>query len=120
VVLDAPISRLLHTRFAVLVTEHGYSAQRKYQLAVPLVGGADIQPQENELRIPFQPWMAVFRKPMEATVLPIPLTLSVWHGSHIARETEHVVDEETLRLIDQRLCDYFSLDPVDADGDADR
>jgi hypothetical protein len=113
VVLAAPISRLLHARFAVVLTEHGYSGQTKYQLVVPLVDGADIQAQENELRIPFRRWMAVFRDPVDSAVLPVSLTMSVWHDTHIAHETEHVVDEETLREIDRRLCDYFSLEPAD-------
>lgn len=120
VVLTGPVARLLHTRFAIVLTEPRYSAEKRYQLVVPLLRATEAEPDENHLRVFSPVWGKVWNQPAESALLPIALTLSVWHPDHVARETEHVVDEETLREIDRRLCDYFSLAPVEGEGETGR
>jgi hypothetical protein len=46
---------------------------------------------------------------VDAALLPVQVTQSVWYEDDIARETEHVVDEDSLARIDRALCDYFAL-----------
>jgi hypothetical protein len=71
---------------------------------------------DYELIVGWRPWHAVFPAPVQAAVLPIPTTLSLWHSAAVARETEYVLDEETLSEIDRHLCTFFSL-PLAERGD---
>lgn len=120
VLLAGPVARLLHTRFAIVLTEPRYSARKKYQLVVPVLRATDAEPDENHLRIFSPVWRKVWNQPTESALLPIALTMSVWQPDHVARETEYVVDDDTLAEIDRRLCEYFLLPPMEDDRRAGR
>jgi hypothetical protein len=109
VVLNADVSRHLNTTLAVVLTEHSYSAGRRYQVILPIVPAPDLPEKEHNLVVRSRSWLAAFRKPVHSVVLPIPTIFSIWHSKGIARETEHVVDDGTLAEIDRALCGFFSL-----------
>jgi hypothetical protein len=113
VALNPVFARAIRTAFAVVLTEPRYSAERNYQIILPVFTTFTRGGDGFDLLVYARDWLNAFPAPVDRVLLPIPLTQSVWHGTHIARETEHVVDDETLREIDRRLCDYFSLAPVD-------
>lgn len=117
VVLNATFARAIRAAFAVVLTEPRYSAERNYQIILPVFTTFTREGARYDLLVSECEWFNAFPVPVDRILLPIPLTQSVWHGTHIARETEHVVDEETLHEIDRRLCDYFSLEPPGAGSD---
>jgi hypothetical protein len=106
----------LHTEIAVVLTEPRYSATRNYQIILPIFTTFGRQTSSHDLVTSSRDWFAVSSVPIDRALLPIPATHSIWHEDDIVRETEHVVDDETLREIDRRLCDYFSLGPPDAES----
>lgn len=109
--LKRELSRSMRTPFAVLLTEAGYSRERNYHVILPLVRGSEHSPAPGVLRIDSREWFAVFRTPTRSVFLPIPVVNSIWYHRGIERETEYVVDEESLAEIDRHLCAYFSLPP---------
>lgn len=113
VVLSPPVARQLRSPVAVILTEPVYSRERRYQLIVPVLSGIRRHANEYDVPIACADWKSLLNQPveMESAFVPAAVVLSIWHGQSIARETEYVVDDETLREIDRRLCDYFSLTP---------
>jgi hypothetical protein len=115
--LQPALSSELQTRFAVLLTEAGYSRRRNYQIILPIVPGDGKAPAESILQIRGRAWMSVFDKRPQSVLLPIPVIQSVWYGTSIVRETEFVMDRSTLAEIDRRLCEFFELAPARASGE---
>lgn len=107
--LKSQIAHALRARFAVLLTEPRYSRATNYHLILPVYPGAAGDTHELDLQISGRDWLAVFPGAMRTALLPVPVTQSVWYAHDVARETEFVVDEDTLAQIDRRLCAYFSL-----------
>lgn len=92
-----------------MLTEARYSRIRHYQVILPILPGHDAAATPDDLRVSSRDWLSVFADPVQSVLLPIPITQSVWYSDDVQGETEYVVDEETLREIDDRLCSYFSL-----------
>jgi hypothetical protein len=111
VTLSADMSANVHASFAVVLTEPGYSAERKYQIILPIFAASGRRADLYDLLVSRRPWLPGISSPEDGVLLPVPITQSVWHEEDIAGETEHVVDDETLAEIDRRLCGYFSLEP---------
>lgn len=107
--LNEAVAGTLNTFLAVILTEHVYSAERRYQVILPILRAPTGPPRAHELIIGWRSWHAVFPAPVQAAVLPIPATLSLWHSAAVARETAYVLDEDSLAEIDRHLCAYFSL-----------
>jgi hypothetical protein len=107
--LSPAVASHLNTALAVVLTEHAYSAERRYQAVLPILGDPVGPVQERDLVIRPGPWSSVFPGPVRTVVFPVPITLSVWHSTAVARETEYVMDDESLARIDRALCGYFSL-----------
>jgi len=112
--LSEEMSAVLRAFFAIILTEHGYSRARNYQIVVPILYGHSPEMDNYDVRITSRSWMRAFGGNVDAVLLPIPIALSIWHADDIQRETEYVVDDDTLAEIDRRLCDYFSLMPPDS------
>jgi hypothetical protein len=110
--LEERLAHTMRTPFAVLLTETGYSRARRYHLILPLVQDDGSTPVADVLRLVSREWMSVFPGSTASALLPIPVVHSVWYGYDIVEETEYVVDEESLREIDARLCEFFSLPPA--------
>ena len=109
--LAGDLARDIQADHAIILTEPAYSAARNYQIILPIFTSFRREISAHDLLVAPRPWFEVFPTPMDHVLLPIPATHSVWHGEAIERETEYVVDEDTLAEIDGRLCDYFSLPP---------
>lgn len=109
VVLRRPWAQDIRTYHAVLLTEPRYSVETNYQIILPIYPTAGKPAGEYDLLISSREWLDVFPATTETVLLAIPATHSVWHDHGIARETEYVVDEESLAQIDRHLCAYFSL-----------
>lgn len=105
------LARALRTPFAVVLTQPRYSRARNYQIILPLVTDRAEVTAPGVLRLPAGEWMAVFTKPSSFALLPIPLVHSVWHARDIEHETTYVLDETSLARIDERLSEFFLLDP---------
>jgi hypothetical protein len=112
VYLSAALARGLGASAAIVLTEPAYSAQRNYQIILPIFTKFSREGGTYDLLVSGRDWLH-FLPAHSRVMLPVPLTQSVWHDAHITRETEYVVDDETLREIDRRLCDYFSLPPAE-------
>ena len=112
VVLSATLEHEIGAVVAIILTEPQYSAEKHYQIILPIFA-ASTQPAANhDLLVPWRDWLQALPAAANAVLLAIPATHSIWHHDDIARETEFVVDDETLAEIDRRLCEYFSLGPV--------
>lgn len=118
VVVNPILARVNRTPFAVILTEPGYSREAQYQVILPLFDFTGQEVGANDLLLPAGAWSRVFATRPDHAVLPLPTIHSVWHAHAIARETRHVLDEDSLDRIDRRLCDFFSLAPpgVASDG----
>lgn len=116
VAVRSTLAREIRAAFAVTLTEPVYSAERRYQIILPIVMAFARHDGRFDVVLSASKWPGFFPTRAERVLLPIPLAQSVWHHDDIARETEYVVDDDTLAEIDRRLCDYFSLPPGDADG----
>jgi hypothetical protein len=110
--LEPDLARDLRTRFAVLLTEQHYSRADGYYVILPIYPHRGEPVDERVLTIPGGDWLAVFSGQAEGAMLPVQVTQSVWYPDDIARETEHVMDEDSLARIDHALCDHFSLPPA--------
>jgi hypothetical protein len=114
VVLSSALAADINAAAAVVLTEPRYSAQRNYQIILPIFTASARNAGAHDLVVSRPDW-AQAPDPGNRVLLAIPATHSVWHADDIARETEYVVDDDMLAQIDRRLCDYFSLTD-DADG----
>lgn len=54
-------------------------------------------------------WMEVFDPPVGRVLIPVRVVQSTWYADDVVRDTRHVLDDETLREIDQHLCALFGL-----------
>lgn len=113
VAVHPDLAREIQASSAVVLTEPEYSAHRHYQIILPIVTAAAQNDGRFDLVASASKWPGLFEVGVDRVLLPVPLTQSVWHPDDIAGETEYVVDDGTLAEIDRRLCDYFSLAPVD-------
>jgi hypothetical protein len=111
VLLSLALAKEIDASAAIVLTEPRYSAERHYQIIVPIFAGPSEAVARHDLLVVGCDWLNVLPTPVDHVLLALPATHSVWHDDDIARETEYVVDDETLREIDRRLCDYFSLAP---------
>lgn len=114
VALSAGLAMDFNAAFAVVLTEPRYSSERNYQIVLPIITAFAREVERYDLLISSRERLRAFPTTVDRVLLPIPITQSIWHQDDIARETEHVVDDDTLAEIDRRLCDYFSLPPVEA------
>lgn len=109
VVCGPALSRSIQAAHAVVLTGPAYSAERNYQIILPIFTVFAREIDMHDLLVATRKWAGSFWTVAHQVLLPIPLTQSVWHSEDIARETEYVVDGGTLAEIDRRLCEYFSL-----------
>jgi hypothetical protein len=113
VVLRPETARAIGASFALVLTEPQYSIQANYQIILPIFADPPLGPGAYDLVLSRGEWSGFLAVAATRIVLPVPTTLSVWHRQHIQRETEYVLDEESLAEIDRHLCAYFSLPPAE-------
>lgn len=112
VLLEKSFATALRTRFAVLLTEHVYSREKRYQLLVPLFSGNGRISDPSVLAVPRKDWFDVFGEPTSSALLPAQVVQSAWHADDIVHETRYVLDEDSLAALDSRLCTLFELEPM--------
>lgn len=112
VVLEDSLASWLRGRHAVLLTEHAYSRERAYHVAVPIISGEERVSDPTVLRVREAPWMELFNPRPESVLLPPPVIQSVWYGRDIVHETKYVLDEDTLVALERQLCAIFGLAPA--------
>jgi hypothetical protein len=113
--LSAALARGLGASAAIVLTEPAYSAQRNYQIILPVFTAFNREIDRFDLLISARDRLQGFPGVADRVLLPIPITQSVWHEDDIEGETEYVLDDGSLAEIDRRLCDYFSLAPPNPD-----
>lgn len=113
--LHADLALDLRTPFAILLTEARYSRLKNNHIILPIIPEPGIRTSDHDLVVTSVSWLSLFPEPVKNALLPIPVVQSVWYGDDVARETEYVLDEETLAEIDRHLCAYFSLSPAEPD-----
>ncbi|HEX8830149.1 MAG TPA: hypothetical protein VF705_03230 [Longimicrobium sp.] len=101
----------LRTRYAVLLTEHRYSSEKRYQVIVPIFRGDGVRADPDVVRVGRQPWFTVFPQPTSTALLAAPVVQSVWHGDDIVAETAFVIDDDSLAALEERLCTIFEIEP---------
>jgi hypothetical protein len=111
VVLEKSFAAALRTPFAVLLTEHVYSREKRYQVFVPILRGDGRVADPSVLTLTPKPWFGVFNQPTRAALLPVQVTQSAWYEDDIVHETRYVLDEDSLAALDSRLCTFFELEP---------
>ncbi|HET7464765.1 MAG TPA: hypothetical protein VFJ82_26215 [Longimicrobium sp.] len=111
VLLDPVFESAFDTRFAVVLTQHQYSSEQRYQAIVPILRGDGAVVASNIVRVQRQPWLSIFPKPTASALLVAPVIQSVWHPEHIAAETQFVVDEGSLHALEERLCAMLAIEP---------
>jgi len=110
VLLGPEHALFLRTRHAVILTEHRYSAETRYQVIVPILRGDGLQGDRNVVRIEPQPWFRIFEERTERAFLAAPVIQSVWHPEDVASETPFVIDDVSLGMLEERLCGLFGLE----------
>ncbi len=99
-----------HTRFFAILTKHGYSAQRRYQVLAPLY---DEKPQIQRGPVASIPMPLALRHffSEDATHLyaPAELVRSLWHDKGIRGVTDRTLDAPFLEKIEDALCAHLSL-----------
>jgi len=110
IVLQPAAAARLQTRFAVVLTEHAYSCEKRYQLVVPILRGDGLLTEASILRVPRQHWFGIFPEPTSTALLAPPVIQSVWHLDDIAAETPFVIDAATLDALEERLCAMFGIE----------
>lgn len=109
--LDPSFEPAFHTRHAVVLTEHVYSREERYQIIVPIVHGAPKESEDaNSLCVPWQHWFGVFTEPTSEVHFVLPVVQSVWHYDDIADETPYVIDEASLERVEEQLCAMFGIE----------
>jgi hypothetical protein len=105
----AGVGAVLRTRYVADMTEHHYSRQRRYDVLVPLIPRDGISAASSVLVEENHEWLAALDPPVGRVLVPVQVVQSTWYADDVVRETRHVLDNETLREIDQHLCALFGL-----------
>jgi len=103
------VAARLQARFGIVLTEHVYSRERRYQLVLPLVRGDGLIAAPGILQVSDKPWFQIFNQPTTRAFLAAPLIQTVWHPDGIAGETAFVLDLESLKTLEDHLCGFFGI-----------
>lgn len=106
--LSEPLAREMDCRFALIVTEPGYSLARRYQLIVPLLDGRDYEQETGDVLVGGVSWLNAVQGMPEA-IIPVKLIQSAFHPSDLARVLPVCVDQGTISEIDHALLQLFGL-----------
>ncbi|HEX2076444.1 MAG TPA: hypothetical protein VHG08_02010 [Longimicrobium sp.] len=90
VAVRSALARDIHATFAVVLTEPGYSAQRNYQIILPVYTRFARKAGTHDLLVSASEWPTIVSAGTDRILLPVPLTQSIWHDDDIARETDGV------------------------------
>jgi hypothetical protein len=113
----------LDTPFAVILTEHEYSASKRWQVLVPLYDEAEFEPTHADTGVRIaRPWVSsLLDRPNGALLTWGSLVRSLWHDRQLIGEpTRHTVERRDLALIEadirrSLLLDEHATNESDAD-----
>lgn len=98
------------TRFFAILTNHHYSARRRYQVLAPLY---DVQPQGAGgpvASVPIPPALKkLFATGANSIYSPAELVRSLWDEKAIVELTDRSLDNPFLEEIEDAICSYLSL-----------
>jgi hypothetical protein len=97
------------TRFAVVLTEHVYSREKHYDVLIPIYHADRLPASAHGLPVEGREWLRIFAQPSPRGLVAVHLIQSVWYGTDIAAETQYVIDDATLEIIEAELCMLFDL-----------
>jgi hypothetical protein len=97
------------TRFAVVLTERVYSREKHYDVLIPIYHANRLPASARGLPVEDREWLRIFSQPSSRGVVAVHLIQSVWYPTDIAAETQYVIDDATLEVIEAELCGLFDL-----------
>lgn len=103
VILHPDVATEVLTPIGVLLTEHIYSREKRYQLVVPLVRGDEVVARPGVPRVHDKPWFTTFNRRTTSALLAASTIQSVWHGDAVIDETEFVIDSDSLAVLEDHL-----------------
>jgi len=107
-VLSDSLAREMDCRFAVIITEPGYSLAERYQLILPILSDEEYESEDGDVLVGHADWLDQVRLGAGA-ILPTRLIQSAFHPSDLARVLPVCVDEATIGRIDRALIELFGL-----------
>ena len=92
----------LDTPFAVILTQHEYSASKRWQALVPLYDEAEFEPALAHTAVRIErPWVSNLLGRGDGALLTSgSLIRSLWHDKHIGEPTRYTVEARDLALIE--------------------
>ncbi|HEX2201921.1 MAG TPA: hypothetical protein VHG91_01420 [Longimicrobium sp.] len=107
--LAPPVADEIGTRAALLVTEPGYSLQRRYQLVLPLLDPDEYEPSPGDVLVEEKPWISAVEEDMRRVLVAVPMIQAAFHPTDLARVVPAVVDDATIAAVDRALLALFGL-----------
>jgi hypothetical protein len=95
--------------FAVVLTEHRYSANRRYQIVVPLESPGILDPVDTDLVVIGRNWLRVLDMEATGAILAVAEVQSVFHRDDIEGWTGALIDSVTLDALEKALQDLFGM-----------
>ena len=124
VTLHGAARKELDTPYAVVLTQHAYSASKHWQVLVPLYDEAEFEPTnaDSGVRI-VRPWVSsLLGRPDGALLAWGSLVRSLWHVDHVKEPTRFTMEARDLvsieadvrraLLLDERAIDVREAEPV--------
>ena len=68
--LSRALAAEMDTRFAVIVTDPGYSLARRYQLILPLLNAAEYNSEPGDVIVSRTPWLPKVRRGLTEALIP--------------------------------------------------
>jgi hypothetical protein len=93
----------------VVLTEHLYSARKRYQIVVPIDDLHGFEAEPEDVEIPGADWFRHFDPSSPGVLVAIADVQSVFHPADIARWAGVVVDEPTVARMETALARLFAL-----------
>jgi len=98
---------------ALVLTAHGYSCSRRYQIIIPIQpGGVGVEVEGHVVRRADEPWVSDVDGGTGEALLLVPFTHSVWHEDMIDDSVAPVqVDSYTMARVEQEIIRFFRMPP---------
>jgi hypothetical protein len=95
--------------FGIVLTEHRYSARRRYQIIVPMENLAEFQPVKGDVVIADQVWCRTVSPVMAGAILAVGDIQSVFHQTDIESWTGATIEGSQLAELEAAIMRMFAL-----------
>jgi hypothetical protein len=104
------IADQLGTSWCVVITEAGYSPAALQQITIPILDAAEYEARPGDVLVPQMPSEppASFGH-AEPLILAVPMITSVYERDSLARYSQHVISDSTVREVEGALALHFGL-----------